>query len=182
MVRVKNWPNLRSLKWKIRDKHSVGIHSNVSSWMIQNIRTKTVPTVRYWSLKPVPGWTTDFDLTWCANSWLQITKKSMLHTNRLYLNEHKWKQCNIWPKLFGILRWFRTQMEHIKIHVGEHRLCWSQCAVGQRAGPTGYGRPLGVRRRLCAPTFPKEPGCRKSAGYAGLPWRRRPFGPSALRH
>ena len=43
---VEYWLDLGSLKWKIRNIHSVGTHSHTSSWKIENIRIKTVPTPR----------------------------------------------------------------------------------------------------------------------------------------
>ena len=46
MGRVENWHDLKSLEWRIRNTHSVGIRSNISSWNLESIRTKTVPTAR----------------------------------------------------------------------------------------------------------------------------------------
>ena len=48
---------MRSLKWKIRNMHSLCIYYNKTSWKFQNIWTKTVSTVQSWNLKVVPGWT-----------------------------------------------------------------------------------------------------------------------------
>ena len=48
---------------KIRDIHSVGIYPNVSSWKFENIWTEIVSTTWSSSLKPVPEFTYDFDLT-----------------------------------------------------------------------------------------------------------------------
>ena len=64
MGRVENWPDLRPLKWKIRNTNSVGIHPITSSSKFENIRTRTVPTARSSSLRPVPECTSDIDLTW----------------------------------------------------------------------------------------------------------------------
>ena len=61
---VQNWPDPRSLKWKMRNIHYVSNHSNISSLQVQNIRTKTVPTARSWSLKSVPGVHIWLHLTW----------------------------------------------------------------------------------------------------------------------
>ena len=65
MGRVENWPELRSLNWKIRPIHFISICSNISAWNIQNVRTKNVPKARPWSLKPVPG--AHLTLTWPGN-------------------------------------------------------------------------------------------------------------------
>ena len=64
MGRVKNWPDVRSLEYEIRNMHSVCIHSDTSYWKFENIQTKTVPTARSSRLKPFPERTADFDLTW----------------------------------------------------------------------------------------------------------------------
>ena len=46
MGEVKNWPDLVSRNWKIRDIHFVGIHVRIWSWKFQAIRTKTVSLAR----------------------------------------------------------------------------------------------------------------------------------------
>ena len=64
--RVEHWPDLRLPKWKseIYTQYVICIHSNISSWIVQNIRYTTVSTARSWNLKPVAGCTFPFDLTW----------------------------------------------------------------------------------------------------------------------
>ena len=46
MGEVKNWPDLVSRNWKIRDIHFVGIHVRIWSWKFEVIRTKTVSLAR----------------------------------------------------------------------------------------------------------------------------------------
>ena len=46
MGEVKNWPDLVSLNWQIRDIHFVGIYVRIWSWKFQVIRTKTVSLAR----------------------------------------------------------------------------------------------------------------------------------------
>ena len=46
MGEVKNWPDLVSRNWKIRDIHFVGVHVRIWSWKFQVIRTKTVSLAR----------------------------------------------------------------------------------------------------------------------------------------
>ena len=103
MGRVKNWLDLRSLKWKIRILRSVGIHSNTSSWKFENIQTKTVPTTRSSSLKPVPECTSDFDLTWWPDL---LTWEVKICTQGVFLicaqAPQSWRRCA--PPLFRYAR------------------------------------------------------------------------------
>ena len=85
--RVENWPDLRLLKWKIRNIHSVGIHSNISFSKFEYIWTKTVPTARSSSLKLVPSCAPDFDLTWWADflTWeVKICTHTKLHSRCIF--------------------------------------------------------------------------------------------------
>ena len=86
---VENWPDLRSLKWKIWNIHSVSIHYNTSSWKFENIWTKTVPTTPSSSLKPVPECTSDFDLTWWPDL---LTKEVKICTQGVSFFRYSWKQ------------------------------------------------------------------------------------------
>ena len=66
---VQNWPDLRSLKWKLRSIHAVGIHSSISSWKFPNIRTIPQHDLEVWRRSRGTNLTlTDF-VTWLF--WLR---------------------------------------------------------------------------------------------------------------
>ena len=81
-------------KTKNLNKNFVGIHSNTSSWKFQNIQTKTVPTARSSSFKPVPECTSDFELTRRPDL---LTWKVKIYTQGVFLicaeERHIWRRA-----------------------------------------------------------------------------------------
>ena len=71
MERSRNWPDLRSPIWKIRDTRIVSTYTRIILWKSGNIRLRAVTVVRNQTFSggwvTWPGPVTWPDLTWCWN-------------------------------------------------------------------------------------------------------------------